>query len=404
MPSIRGLRRNATLVALPSVVAVGREEGPEKEVRIVHLHGLLVERQLGHALPCGRPRRVRRLQANAGAKANGPQRDPDRLRDARRLGSGGLVRREQSQARVDRSQLGQQPAGAGEVERECSPASRDAHAPGGSQPAYGSAHRPRVGWTSAGSSASATAWRTALRLVSPRSVRSARSPTRHVGAETTWSPTAAQAGGAETSAAWREPPAPNPASAAASSATAWSVNRRLDGASPRQLRRGLQHEALGGELDRPVRPGPDSGIASARDSNGQTRMGEDREQRGVWLRQQDLDGTAVAAPDLPDETTRAAERANPRGRARGRLVRGNSLGERGDDVVEPEDGAVVKLDVRTQPEAPEGPARNVRELNAPIDEYEGREESEGTRRPRTGCRRRSPPRARGRCPSRSRDP
>ena len=84
-------------------------------------------------------------------------------------------------------------------------------------------------------------------------------------------------------------------------------------------------------------------------------MGQERQERGVRLREHDLDGSALAAPDLPDETIRAAKRADPGRRARGGLVGRDSLGEGGDDVVDPEGRAVVKLDVRTQPEGPDEP-------------------------------------------------
>jgi hypothetical protein len=84
-------------------------------------------------------------------------------------------------------------------------------------------------------------------------------------------------------------------------------------------------------------------------------MGQEREQRRVWLPHDDLDRRALTASHLPDDPPRAAEGTDPGGRAVRGLVGGDPFGEGRDDLIGPERGAVVKQDILAEPEGPDQP-------------------------------------------------
>jgi hypothetical protein len=84
-------------------------------------------------------------------------------------------------------------------------------------------------------------------------------------------------------------------------------------------------------------------------------MGQEREERGVGLPEDDLDGGALATPHLADEPPRATERTDPEGRALRRFIGGDPLGKSGHDLVGPERGAIVELHVRAESKSPDEP-------------------------------------------------
>ena len=111
----------------------------------------------------------------------------------------------------------------------------------------------------------------------------------------------------------------------------------------------------GRELDGPVGPAPDPGTAGPRDGDREARVSQEREERRVRLRDDDLDRRSLAAAHLADDPGRAAERADPGGRACPAARRRDPLGEGCDNLVGPERRAVVQLHVLAEPERPHEP-------------------------------------------------
>jgi hypothetical protein len=95
---------------------------------------------------------------------------------------------------------------------------------------------------------------------------------------------------------------------------------------PAPGRRGFEHQPVGRELDRPVRPASDPRPPWTRNGDRERRVREEREQRRVRLREHDLDRPALGALHLADDSGRAAKRADPRGGAVRRFVGGDPLG------------------------------------------------------------------------------
>ena len=141
----------------------------------------------------------------------------------------------------------------------------------------------------------------------------------------------------------------------------WVVRDRVQheagapGRVPSPGGRRIHDEPIGGELDGAVGSAPDPRAARPRDGDREAGMGQEREQRGVRLSHDDLDRRALTASHLPDDPRRAAEGPDPGGRSGRRLVGGDPLGKRRDDLIGPERRAVVKLDVLAQPEGPDQP-------------------------------------------------
>ena len=310
--------------------------------------------QLRRALSGGGPGRVRRLQANPCPKTRGAEREPDGLGDARRLGAGDLVRRQQRQRRIERRDLGEQSPRAGEVEGQRARVARRPRA--GRKPA-------RVGGRPPAERGLDERGVEGERHGLPHGLAAGESPVGPEGEES--DPPGRSGDDLETQRGPRgrrrdrrgmEGPAgaKPPERRRVIGHRVERESRTLRGL-PSPGRRRFEHQPVGRELDHPVGPGPAPGTRGAGNGDPQTRMRQEREDGGVRLGKDDLDRRALAPPHLSHEAVRATERPHPGRRPLRWLVGGDALSESRDDVVDPERRAVVEPDVRADAEGPDEP-------------------------------------------------
>jgi hypothetical protein len=89
-----------------------------------------------------------------------------------------------------------------------------------------------------------------------------------------------------------------------------------------------------------------------RDGDREGWMGQQREHRRVRLPEDDLDRRAVAPAHFADDPACSPERPKPAWRALRGLVGGDAFTQCRENLVGPERGAIVKLDVLAKPEGP----------------------------------------------------
>ncbi len=211
MPSTSGLRKKATLVALAGRGAVGgrgaagrKMPGRSRRASPRGASSSAVPWRAAASAASGGSSRTRTRNPGAPsetriASAIAAASGPDAWSDARSVSVGSIGPTWASRRR------------ARAASKRDGPASRRCPRAGGKPP--GVRRRPLTEGRTEESGVERERHRLADRLAAGEArdrLRSARSPSRHVGPETTWSPTAAHEGGAATSAAWRGPPGDSP--------------------------------------------------------------------------------------------------------------------------------------------------------------------------------------------------